>query len=1617
MEVRGRSRKNKGRANARRRIRALMSMVLTAAMMMGNMAASVNTILAATPAPREEFRLHAEAIQKAVEKALDEGSAVTKEILIDGKDKSVVKEYEKMFAADGKLYELDLMKEIETVKQADGIDLRIFMRLPEEADPNTHVLNGEEELYFVYVNYGEESVSARLNIDGLISGFNTIRPYEAVFGENEIQDETGAGAGNAAGGAGAGSAGGGAGTGNDGNAADEAADEAETVNKGEADAGEETEAEKEEASEGESAGGEIEGENPEEEGEVSAGNEENNENESREEIDKSEDKLEDNDSTDSANTTDDIDKETADKAENAGHPTSGESSSTAGDDKQEANDSVSDAGQENSSAVEDGEDKGSSSAASAGEDKENNSSAADNGDSTSKTESNQESGKSEGKSDDSSSDSGSSEDKAEAKSSENSQAKEVSLNSLQISFHQILRVAEPDGTSEAETEETEDVVEETEEYTEEETDEETEAIIEETEEESRIEEILETETEAETAVTDEAETNEETTAEIKETETAVEVSAEVKEETAVVPGNPEINEEITEEDEGIEAGAEKEEDPFKKKGVLEGKILNLVSFEDGLTARAFTTTLGKLGMSKEDLTEGGHILTYTISPVGSAIVVNAPELVRDEAEVIFGVMPQIGYRIAGVTANGVHLETVDGSVLETHSNAEKLVASTSNGNKDVEYNEEEIVYFIIPEILEDQAIDIVMTEEGEWEHPKFEESVTMHDGVTITVSAEEGILPIGTYLEVEEVTEKVADAVRENIKAEKKEELQTIMAYDINLMLDGKKLNNNYWSGKYVNVEFSGEKIEQIKENYDKVEIAPLETPTKTVEAALGQTEEVAVLDNIEAKDIQVNEAEIKTIYLDDDGSADKIEYQAEHFTVYVVSATTGSELERLGDNGKANFYEKDTAGNITINGETFLWDSASDVNFKCGGNSKGTYHVALNAISFSETKDVQKVYYSDDGRTFTEVTSFDVIISIGKKETNDTWWPVEQPTKKVEVKAILKNNSESPVFSSREYFDKNQGADRWDVIDDIQQHENFYWIVNRPENSHKVKWYVDGQLDKVAYVENGAKPSYGSSGPTKIAVDNKAATFEGWATEPNSKDFKLEADLPEVTEDITYYAVFTYKALFYFVLEGKSNTSTKQEDYMFAGPDYGNNPTNLVYGKVIVPDGFESGSRWYVNSDEIKDMNDLIIVSTTDAAIRRGLQKAYPSEYNNNWLYSIDWTTLSYATSVGYDKNTTITNDKVLHVDGAVILNRTGKIGLQYHVVQPDGSVITQSKTHTKNEIEAGISINETIINGNPTYTTDGYDYDATKVHQNTQYYFDGWYLNLACTIPAPNVYQDLKVQTFYARYLANDKLTYNPNGGAEDAYVAWGAPNSNLTVDDNTFTRPGYQFTGWNTMADGSGTAYKPGDNYTLTSAADVLYAQWQQIIGSFSVKKILRDGTNFASASVNDVQFQLYETDADWSTDASVYKAFGGVVTVSGIQTVEGKNKFGIFEFKDLPLGYYYLHEVQTTSGYKVLENDIKIEISDDGNGNIASYYYDNGTKTLISKNGFEVTNDPAYAAILPDTGGPGLGLIKEFGWVLLLLALMMAGIEVQYYGERRRRIRADEMRMDERRYEEL
>ncbi len=71
---------------------------------------------------------------------------------------------------------------------------------------------------------------------------------------------------------------------------------------------------------------------------------------------------------------------------------------------------------------------------------------------------------------------------------------------------------------------------------------------------------------------------------------------------------------------------------------------------------------------------------------------------------------------------------------------------------------------------------------------------------------------------------------------------------------------------------------------------------------------------------------------------------------------------------------------------------------------------------------------------------------------------------------------------------------------------------------------------------------------------------------------------------------------------------------------------------------------------------------------------------------------------------------------------------------------------------------------------------------------------------------------------------LSFNANGGTgsmTDQSIAQGA---SAFLNANSFTRDGYSFQGWNTAANGSGTAYTPGASYSMGAQSDTLYAQWQ-------------------------------------------------------------------------------------------------------------------------------------------------------------------------------------------------
>ena len=95
----------------------------------------------------------------------------------------------------------------------------------------------------------------------------------------------------------------------------------------------------------------------------------------------------------------------------------------------------------------------------------------------------------------------------------------------------------------------------------------------------------------------------------------------------------------------------------------------------------------------------------------------------------------------------------------------------------------------------------------------------------------------------------------------------------------------------------------------------------------------------------------------------------------------------------------------------------------------------------------------------------------------------------------------------------------------------------------------------------------------------------------------------------------------------------------------------------------------------------------------------------------------------------------------------------------------------------------------------------------------------------------------TLYAQWTQNPVITFDANGGEGTMVKQTVTPNKATALTANSFTRADYDFTGWNTAKDGTGTAYADKANIT-TNENVTLYAQWT--LHKYHVRWLNWDGT---------------------------------------------------------------------------------------------------------------------------------------------------------------------------------
>lgn len=275
-----------------------------------------------------------------------------------------------------------------------------------------------------------------------------------------------------------------------------------------------------------------------------------------------------------------------------------------------------------------------------------------------------------------------------------------------------------------------------------------------------------------------------------------------------------------------------------------------------------------------------------------------------------------------------------------------------------------------------------------------------------------------------------------------------------------------------------------------------------------------------------------------------------------------------------------------------------------------------------------------------------------------------------------------------------------------------------------------------------------------------------------------------------------------------------------------GEDVSYLIRGKVlmevvdylqgsIVAQKIETG--WANMSGEIKEKYDYVGVDPNSSYLKHN-----PTEFANSDYWTIN-TDESMKGKVYEQK---------LLVKAKHIVNVT--------YVDANTNQPVKAYTNVIGPLPDHLAWSVVLWNAPPEELEDGYPYPIEYKFVGLSNQSDGTVYQQTGDVVSVRGLADKEINNVIA--LISHVITYDANGGT-------GSMNATKTcepVATSTFTRSGYQFTGWNTRADGTGQNVKAGDTASFT-ANTTLYAQWQAT--SHTVTFDTNGGNAIAPQTVDD------------------------------------------------------------------------------------------------------------------------------------------------------------------------
>ncbi len=382
--------------------------------------------------------------------------------------------------------------------------------------------------------------------------------------------------------------------------------------------------------------------------------------------------------------------------------------------------------------------------------------------------------------------------------------------------------------------------------------------------------------------------------------------------------------------------------------------------------------------------------------------------------------------------------------------------------------------------------------------------------------------------------------------------------------------------------------------------------------------------------------------------------------------------------------------------------------------------------------------------------------------------------------------------------------------------------------------------------------PYLGKYGELPVPTKDKYE-FAGWYTESEyvtKVDENTTVGLPYA---VTLYAKWTPLGSY---VKLTTSTLTTGNEYIIT--------YNENVALTQIEGSTSSYSNYSVTSGEVTPENDIIY--TNDSKMVWIFEKGKPASsgwppqgssdgssgyFTNKWtneklILAGNVSTNENGSSITYSNNTLREPPQGYYSNKSrYLVYKNGK----FSVVQSSSSSVQGSYPFYLYEQKQQVLFEPNGGTVTPTSKdiTKGSAYGELPIPIRDGYVFAGWFTDDAEPeeIKSTTIVTKTGSHTLYARWAtASTKytITYDANGGSGAPASQIKGVNESITLSTTKPTRTYYNFSRWNTKADGSGKSYDTGDTYS-TNANLTLYAQWYGIPVTVTLNA---NGGNFTNIS---------------------------------------------------------------------------------------------------------------------------------------------------------------------------